>query len=69
MERGELCGDKTNHATFMRRGVEEGLIDAQRVIQLGLRGSRFTPDDIQYGYDAGFTIVTMLKAVRICQEI
>ncbi len=55
----ELCGDKINHATFMRRGVEEDLIDAERVIQLGLRGSRFTPDDIQYGYDAGFTIVTM----------
>ena len=56
----ELCGDKINHATFMRRGVEEGLIDADRVIQLGLRGSRFTGiEDIQYGYDAGFTIITM----------
>lgn len=54
-----LCEDRINHATFMRRGVEEGLIDAERVIQLGLRGSRFSPDDIQYGYDAGFTIVTM----------
>ncbi len=56
----ELCGDKINHATFMRRGVEEGLIDADRVIQLGLRGSRFTGiDDIQYGYDVGFNIITM----------
>lgn len=54
-----LCDDKINHATFMRRGVEEGLIDANRVIQVGLRGSRFSPDDIQYGYDVGFTIVTM----------
>jgi guanidinopropionase len=55
----QLCGDKINHATFMRRGVEEGLIDPKRVVQLGLRGSRFTPDDIQYGYDAGFEIITM----------
>ena len=56
----ELCGDKINHATFMRRGVEEGLIDPNRVIQLGLRGSRFTgAEDIQYGYDAGFEIITM----------
>ncbi len=54
-----LCEDKINHATFMRRGVEEGLIDADRVVQLGLRGSRFSPDDIQYGYDAGFRIITM----------
>ena len=28
-------------------------------MQLGLRGSRFVPEDIQYGYDAGFTILTM----------
>ncbi len=54
-----LCDDKINHATFMRRGVEEGLIDPNRVIQVGLRGSRFGPDDVQYGYDVGFTIVTM----------
>ena len=54
-----LCDDKINHATFMRRGVEEGLVDPNRVIQLGLRGSRFGPDDVQFGYDVGFTIVTM----------
>lgn len=54
-----LCGDHINHATFMRRSVEEGLIDPKRVVQVGLRGSRFTPDDIQYGYDVGFTVITM----------
>lgn len=54
----ELCGTKVNHATFMRRGLEEGLIDPKRVVQLGLRGSRFSPDDIAFGYEAGFTIIT-----------
>ena len=54
----ELCGTKINHATFMRRGLEEGLIDPKRVVQVGLRGSRFSPDDIAFGYDAGFTIIT-----------
>lgn len=54
----ELCGTKVNHATFMRRGLEEGLIDPNRVVQLGLRGSRFSPDDISFGYEAGFTIIT-----------
>lgn len=54
----ELCGTKINHATFMRRAVEEGLIDPKRVVQLGLRGSRFSPDDIAFGYEAGFTIIT-----------
>lgn len=55
----ELCGTKINHATFMRRGVEEGLIDPARVVQLGLRGSRFGADDISYGQEAGFTLITM----------
>ncbi len=55
----EFCGDKINHATFMRRGYEEGLLDPNRVIQLGMRGSRFSSDDIQYGYDAGYNIITM----------
>lgn len=54
----EMCGTKINHATFMRRGLEEGLIDPKRVVQLGLRGSRFGPDDIQFGLDAGFTVIT-----------
>ena len=55
----EICGDKVNHATFMRRGYEEGLIDPKRTIQIGMRGSRFTAQDIQYGYDVGYSIITM----------
>jgi len=55
----ELCGTKINHATFLRRVHEEGLVDPKRVIQIGLRGSRFGPDDLQFGYDVGYTIVTM----------
>lgn len=54
-----LCGTKINHATFLRRGYEEGLVDPKRVIQIGMRGSRFGEEDIQYGYDVGYTIITM----------
>ena len=55
----ELCGDRINHATFLRRGHEEGLVDPKRVIQIGMRGSRFDDNDIQFGYDVGYTIITM----------
>ncbi len=55
----EMFGTKVNHATFMRRATEEGLIDPSRVVQLGLRGSRFGADDIQYGVDAGYTLITL----------
>ena len=55
----EICGDKINHATFLRRSFEEGLVDPARVVQVGMRGSRFGPDDIQFGYDVGYSIITM----------
>lgn len=54
----ELCGTRINHATFMRRCHEEGLIDPARTVQLGLRGSRFSENDIRYGLDVGFTVIT-----------
>ncbi len=53
-----LADTRINHATTFRRGVEEGLIDPKRTIQIGLRGSRFSPDDIKWGQDRGFTCIT-----------
>ena len=55
----ELCGTKVNHATFMRRVYEEGLVDPKRVVQIGLRGSRFSADDIKFGLDVGYRCITM----------
>jgi guanidinopropionase len=56
-----LAETKINHATTFRRGVEGGLIDPKRTIQIGLRGSRFSPDDITWGEDQGFTCITYDK--------
>ena len=53
-----MCGTKINHATFMRRSFEEKLIDPNRVVQIGLRGSRFGDDDVKFGHDVGYTIIT-----------
>jgi len=55
----ELLGSRINHATPFRRAVEEELIDPRRTIQIGLRGTRYSDEDIQFGYDAGMRIVTM----------
>ncbi len=55
----EMFGTKINHATFMRRGIEEGLIDPRRSVQLGLRGSRFSANDVQNSLDMGLTVITM----------
>ena len=55
----ELVGTRINHATTFRRGVEENLIDPKRTIQIGLRGSRFSENDIQWGIDAGMRAMTI----------
>ena len=52
-------GTRINHATFLRRAIEEGLIDPARTIQVGLRGTRYGDDDIGYGNEVGITMVTM----------
>jgi len=55
----ELVGNRFNHATPFRRAVEEGLVDPKRMLQIGLRGTRYSDEDIQYGYDVGMRIITM----------
>lgn len=54
-----LGGTKVNHATTFRRGIEEGLIDPKRMIQIGLRGSRFTEDDAAWGKQVGIRVITI----------
>ncbi len=55
----EFMGTKCNHATFVRRAVEEGLLDPKRIVQIGLRGTRYGDDDINYGYGAGIRMIPM----------
>jgi agmatinase len=38
-------GEKYNHGTWMRRAIEEGLVDVGRSIEVGLRGSLYDATD------------------------
>ena len=38
-------GEKYNHGTWMRRAIEEGLVDVAHTIEVGLRGSIYDVDD------------------------
>jgi agmatinase len=38
-------GEKYNHGTWMRRAIEEGLVDVDRSIEVGLRGTVYGPED------------------------
>jgi guanidinopropionase len=70
----QLLGTKYNHATPVRRAVEEGLIDPKRSLQIGLRGTCYSPDDFRYGIDVGMRVITMdeyetLGRAKVIQEI
>lgn len=55
----DFMGSRINHATFVRRGIEEGLIEPRRSIQIGLRGTRYGADDLDYSRSAGIRVITI----------
>jgi guanidinopropionase len=54
-----FMGTRLNHATFVRRAVEEGLLDPKRIIQIGLRGTRYGDGDLIYGREIGLRMISM----------
>ena len=53
-----FAGQRHSAGTAFRRGVEEGWIDAKASVQVGMRGSLFSPGDIQQSLDLGYEVVT-----------
>jgi agmatinase len=53
-----FAGQRHSAGTAFRRGVEEGWIDARASMQVGMRGSLFSPADIQQSLDLGYEVVT-----------
>ncbi len=54
----EMFGEKIAHGTPFRRAVEEGLLAQDKVFQIGLRGSGYSPEDFNWPRKQGFTVVT-----------
>ena len=52
-------GFKYTHGTPFRRAIEEELIDPNRYVILGLRGSLYDPNDLKWAQDQGVTIITI----------
>lgn len=55
---GPAWGVDPHHGTIFRNGVEEGLLRAGDVIQIGIRGPFSTRDDLRFAREAGFQIVS-----------
>jgi agmatinase len=59
-------GEKYTHGTWMRRAIEEGLVDAGHSIEVGLRGSVFDSDDwTKLGDELGLAYLTTDDAIRV----
>ena len=53
----EMFGEKIAHGTPFRRAVEEGLLDCDRVVQIGMRGTGYAADDFDWSREQGFRVV------------
>ncbi len=53
----EMFGEKIAHGTPFRRAVEEGLLDCDRVVQIGVRGTGYAADDFDWSREQGFRVV------------
>ncbi len=52
-----MFGEPIAHGTPFRRAVEEGLLDGNRVYQIGLRGTGYESDDFDWPRSQGFEVV------------
>jgi len=53
----QMFGEKIAHGTPFRRAVEEGLLDCDRVVQIGVRGTGYAADDFDWSREQGFRVV------------
>lgn len=59
----EYFGSKFFHGTPFRRAVEEGLVDPRRMIQVGIRGPLYGPEDFAFHDQHGIEVVR-IEAVK-----
>ncbi len=50
-------GHKFTHGTPFRRAIEEGLVDPKRFVQVGIRGTAYNTEDIEWGLEQGIRII------------
>ncbi|KVG65914.1 agmatinase [Burkholderia pseudomultivorans] len=51
--------NRYTHGTPFRRAIEEGLLDPQRTVQIGIRGSVYSADDEAFARDCGIRVIAM----------
>jgi guanidinobutyrase len=53
-----MFGERITHGTWMRRAIEERLVEPSRAVQIGLRGTGYSADDFDWIAALGARVVT-----------
>ena len=52
-------GYRYTHGTPFRRAIEDGYLDPKRVVQIGIRGTMYDGEDVEWGLAQGVRIIRM----------
>jgi guanidinobutyrase len=52
-----MFGEKVTHGTWLRRAIEDNLVDVQRTVQIGVRGSGYSAEDFDWLTSLGGRVV------------
>ena len=52
-------GSKFSHGTPFRRAVEEGILDAHRTVQIGIRGAQNSEESWNFSIESGMRVIFM----------
>jgi guanidinobutyrase len=53
----EMFGEKVTHGTIFRRALEEGLVDAKKMTQIGLRATGYSSADFDWARNQGARVI------------
>ena len=53
-----MFGEPIAHGTIFRRAIEEGLVDPNKMVQIGLRTTGYSADDFDWARHQGVRVVT-----------
>jgi len=61
-------GTKYTHGTPFRRAVEENLLDPKRVVQIGIRGTQYDSEDVDFAMSVGIRIIRIEEFFKYCTD-
>ncbi len=64
----EELGSRFSHGTPFRRAVEEGLLDPQRTVQIGIRGAKNTEEGLTFALESGMRVIHMEEYTKLGLE-